>query len=116
MRALQFLTEPEPWPAPLADDAPLLLRNLASVPMALVDLDDPPLLADDWLVLDNRSATLFETADVRHFMPLFAIDERGVNLFAAPYAARPVHESESDLMPAASLDMGGSVTELPFLL
>lgn len=69
-----------------------------------------------WLVLDNRSATLFETADVRHFMPLFAIDERGVNLFAAPYAARPMHESETDLMPAASLEMGGGVSELPFLL
>jgi threonine dehydrogenase-like Zn-dependent dehydrogenase len=54
VRALQFLTEPEPWPTRLPDDAPLLLRNLASVPMALVDLDDPPLLADDWLVLDNR--------------------------------------------------------------
>lgn len=69
-----------------------------------------------WLVLDNRSATLFETADVRHFMPLFAIDERGVNLFAAPYAARPMHESESDLMPAASLETSGSVSELPILL
>lgn len=70
-----------------------------------------------WLVLDNRSATLFETADVRHFMPLFAIDGRGVNLFAAPYAARPVHESEADLMPAASLEMGGgSMSELPILL
>lgn len=70
-----------------------------------------------WLVLDNRSAMLFETADVRHFMPLFAIDERGVNLFAAPYAARPMHESESDLMPAAALEMGGgTISEAPILL
>lgn len=70
-----------------------------------------------WLVLDNRSATLFETADVRHFMPLFAIDERGVNLFAAPYAARPLHESESELMPATSLDIGGdSMSAAPMLL
>ena len=29
VKALQFLTEPEPWPEPLPDDAPLLLRNLA---------------------------------------------------------------------------------------
>ena len=54
MKALQFLTDPEPWPDVLADDAPRLLRNLATVPMALVDLDDPPIIADDWLVLRNR--------------------------------------------------------------
>lgn len=54
MKALQFLTDPEPWPEVLPDDAPLLLRHLATVPMALVDLDDPPLVADDWLVLQTR--------------------------------------------------------------
>ena len=54
MKALQFLTDPEPWPDVLPADAPLLLRNLSTVPMALVDLDDPPLVADDWLVLRNR--------------------------------------------------------------
>lgn len=54
MKALQFLTDPEPWPVALPEDAPQLLRNLASVPMALVDLDDPPLIADDWLVLRTR--------------------------------------------------------------
>ena len=54
MKALQFLTDPEPWPEVLPDDAPRLLHHLATVPMALVDLDDPPLVADDWLVLHNR--------------------------------------------------------------
>ncbi|MGZ4703388.1 MAG: zinc-dependent alcohol dehydrogenase [Acidimicrobiales bacterium] len=54
MKALQFLTDPEPWPEVLPDDAPPLLRNLSTVPMALVDLDDPPLVADDWVVLRNR--------------------------------------------------------------
>jgi len=54
MKALQFLTEPEPWPDVLADDAPTLLRNLSTTPMALVDLDDPPLLGDDWVVVDTR--------------------------------------------------------------
>ena len=54
MKALQFLTEPEPWPETLPDDAPRLLRHLSTVPMALVDLPDPPLVADDWLVLRNR--------------------------------------------------------------
>ena len=54
MKALQFLTTPEPWPEVLPDDAPRLLQNLSTVPMALVDLDDPPLIADDWMVLKNR--------------------------------------------------------------
>ena len=54
MKALQFLADPDPWPEPLADDAPPLLRNLSTTPMALVDLPDPPLLADDWVVLQTR--------------------------------------------------------------
>ena len=56
MKALQFLTDPEPWPdAPAADDdVPPLLRNLAGTPMAILDLPDPPLLGDDWMVLRNR--------------------------------------------------------------
>ena len=64
MRALQFMGDAEPrperpWereirPDELPDDAPRLLRNLASTPMALVDLPEPQLLGDDWLVLRTR--------------------------------------------------------------
>ena len=54
MKALQFLTDPEPWPEELPDDAPQLLKNLSTTPMALVDLPDPEPLADDWLVVDTR--------------------------------------------------------------
>jgi threonine dehydrogenase-like Zn-dependent dehydrogenase len=54
VRALQFMAEPEAWPEELPDDAPRLLRNLASTPMALVDLPEPQLLGDDWLVLRTR--------------------------------------------------------------
>lgn len=55
-----------------------------------------------WLVLDNRIARPIDIADVKHFMPLFALDHDGVKLLAAPYAARPLHESEIDLVPAAA--------------
>jgi threonine dehydrogenase-like Zn-dependent dehydrogenase len=63
LRALQFLGDAEPlperqereaWPDELPDDAPRLLRNLASAPMALVELPEPSLLGDDWLVLRTR--------------------------------------------------------------
>lgn len=39
-----------------------------------------------WLVLDNRHAVLLEQRDTRFFTPLFALDQSGVKLFAAPYA------------------------------
>ena len=54
MRALQFMTDPEPWPTEVGPDDPVLLQHLAVTPMALVELPDPPLLGDDWMVLDTR--------------------------------------------------------------
>jgi predicted transglutaminase-like cysteine proteinase len=57
-----------------------------------------------WLVLDNRRMALIETSDLPEFMPLFAINHDGVSLFAAPYAERPRHESEMDMLPAADSD------------
>ena len=49
MKALQFLTDPEPWPDAPGPDAPKLLQHLKATPMAIVDLPDPPLLGDDWI-------------------------------------------------------------------
>jgi predicted transglutaminase-like cysteine proteinase len=69
-----------------------------------------------WLVLDNRRSILSETGDLPYLMPLFAIDHGGVSLFAAPYAERPRHESETDVVPAAQLDAGGGGQTLPLLL
>lgn len=70
-----------------------------------------------WSVLDNRRAALMEGRDLRSFMPLFAIDHRGVSLFAAPYAERPHHESETDIAPAANVDIsGGPSSDLPLQL
>jgi len=54
MKALQFLTDPAPWPDTLPEDAPPLLQHLSTTPMALLELPDPPLLGDDWMVLRNR--------------------------------------------------------------
>ena len=69
-----------------------------------------------WLVLDNRFSRLMETRDLPHFMPLFAIDRQGVSLFAAPYAERPHHESESDMLPAADTGGFGGGQTLPLVL
>lgn len=48
-----------------------------------------------WLILDNRWSRLSEDTDVRYFSPLFALDDRGVNLFVAPYAARRLQDRDT---------------------
>lgn len=40
-----------------------------------------------WLVLDNRWTRLIEDKKIKDFTPLFALEEDGVKMFAAPYAA-----------------------------
>ena len=40
-----------------------------------------------WLILDNRWARLLVDIELKQFVPLFALNEHGVKLFAAPYAA-----------------------------
>jgi predicted transglutaminase-like cysteine proteinase len=70
-----------------------------------------------WLMLDNRLTRLLESDQVSHFTPLFALDQDGVGLFAAPYASHIVHESEFDMLPAADAGLGGgSGATLPLLL
>ena len=42
-----------------------------------------------WLILDNRNASVLSEADVGHFVPLYALDNEGVKLFASPYIVPP---------------------------
>ncbi len=53
MKALVFLTDPEPVEPP-PPDAPRLVQHLASTPMKVEEVPDPPLLGDDWMVLRTR--------------------------------------------------------------
>lgn len=53
MRALVFLTDPEPVEPP-PPDAPRLVQHLAATPMRLQEVPDPCLIDDDWLVLRTR--------------------------------------------------------------
>ena len=69
-----------------------------------------------WVVLDNRFTRPLESDQVGRFTPLFALDEDGVSLFAAPYAAHITHESEMDLLPAADAAGAGGGSGLPLLL
>jgi predicted transglutaminase-like cysteine proteinase len=55
-----------------------------------------------WLVLDNRHSVLNEAAELRQLTPLFALDQQGVKLFAAPYVLRELQEHESAVAPATA--------------
>jgi predicted transglutaminase-like cysteine proteinase len=74
--------------------------------------------ASRWIILDNRLTVMLETSEVRHLLPLFAIDQEGVKLFAAPYEVRIPHESEFDSTPTTSEGAGGQMDagNLPLLL
>jgi threonine dehydrogenase-like Zn-dependent dehydrogenase len=53
VKALVFLTDPEPVDPP-APDAHRLVKHLASTPMKVEDVAEPTLIADDWVVLKTR--------------------------------------------------------------
>jgi predicted transglutaminase-like cysteine proteinase len=40
-------------------------------------------LGEEWLILDNRTLTMVNTAEARHYYPLFVLDHRGVPEFGA---------------------------------
>jgi predicted transglutaminase-like cysteine proteinase len=61
-------------------------------------------LDDRWLILDNRRSELLADSDASSFTPLFAINHRGVQLFAAPFAKRPLLAGEAEAAPAAASD------------
>jgi predicted transglutaminase-like cysteine proteinase len=83
-----------------------------------------------WLIMDNRSALLREDSEISSFTPLFAINHRGVQLFATPYASRDANGGETDALPAtdatgaaewtgAEADAspaGGAIGEQPVLM
>jgi threonine dehydrogenase-like Zn-dependent dehydrogenase len=52
MQALVFGVDGDPHPVPETDN--ILLRHLAQTPVALREVDDPPLLGDDWAVVRTR--------------------------------------------------------------
>jgi len=57
-----------------------------------------------WLILDSRRSDLMNDSEATSFTPLFAINHRGVQLFAAPYAKRPLLADEVEAAPAAASD------------
>jgi predicted transglutaminase-like cysteine proteinase len=59
-----------------------------------------------WLILDNRHSELMKDSEASSLTPLFAIDHRGVHLFAAPYAKHPLLAGEVEAAPAVASSDG----------
>ena len=57
-----------------------------------------------WFILDNRWTAAVEDNDVRRFTPLFALDDEGVKLLAAPYTSMV----EARIEPMSEVVKGGS--------
>lgn len=55
-----------------------------------------------WLILDSRRSELIDDGELGNFTPMFAINDRGVQLLAAPYAKRLPLGDELDAAPAAA--------------
>ena len=55
-----------------------------------------------WMILDNRWSELKEDSAKLNFAPLFAINQSGVFLFAAPFTKNQPALDESEANPAAS--------------
>ncbi|WGR92986.1 transglutaminase-like cysteine peptidase [Bradyrhizobium sp. ISRA435] len=60
------------------------------------------LLDGHWLILDSRRSELIDDGELGNFTPMFAINGRGVQLFAAPYAKRLPLDDGLDATPAAA--------------
>jgi predicted transglutaminase-like cysteine proteinase len=81
---------------------------------------------DHWLILDNRRITLFEDRQLKHFTPLYAVDDKGVQMLLAPYGNASAQDAAGKARPAANIssgDAGATVASapaaapgLPFLL
>lgn len=116
--------QPDKWSSPLAtlklgkgdceDYAILKYRLLAEAGVSTKDLRivlvrdtafriDHAVLAartgERWFILDNRRSGFHVERDLPHYMPLFALDQGGVKLFAAPFASLPAAVADDAVLP-----------------
>jgi predicted transglutaminase-like cysteine proteinase len=95
-----------------ADLRIVLLRDTA------VRLDHAVLAArteGQWFILDNRKSGFYEERDLPHYMPLFALDQGGVKLFAVPFANLLAPQDDM-ILPGLDTELPGSAGELEFSL
>jgi predicted transglutaminase-like cysteine proteinase len=57
-----------------------------------------------WYILDNRKSGFYVEQDLPHYMPLFALDQSGVKLFAAPFASLKAADPDDSILPGLADD------------
>lgn len=68
---------------------------------------------DTWFILDNRNRGFYEEQDLPHYAPLFALDQNGVKLFAAPFASTAPLEMPSLMLPGFGVDLPEPADDAP---
>jgi threonine dehydrogenase-like Zn-dependent dehydrogenase len=117
MRALVFGGDGLPPPEPTPPDAPRLVKHLASTPMGLQEVDDPPLLGDDWTILRTRLCGICGS-DTKQVLMDFedAADSPMTAFISFPQVLG--HEVVADVVeagPAAGVEPGQRVVLNPWL-
>ncbi|HYF45553.1 MAG TPA: alcohol dehydrogenase catalytic domain-containing protein, partial [Acidimicrobiales bacterium] len=118
MRALVFGVDPDPVEPP-PPDAPRLIQNLATTPMALQEVDDPKLFGPDWAVLRTRMTGICGS-DAKQALLDFDLDGSGDNPMSAFISFPQVmgHEvvaTVDEAGPESGLNVGDRVVLNPWL-
>jgi threonine dehydrogenase-like Zn-dependent dehydrogenase len=117
VKALVFMTDPGPV-EPVPEDAPRLVRHLATTPMKVEEIPDPPLLGDDWMVLRTRLTGICGSDSKQILMDF---DDAGDNPMTAFISFPQVlgHEVVADVVEIGSavedIDVGQRVVLNPWL-
>ncbi|HVX18163.1 MAG TPA: zinc-binding dehydrogenase [Acidimicrobiales bacterium] len=116
MKALVFGVDHEPVDPPPAD-APQLLHHLATTPMALQDVADPPLIGPDWMVLDTTLCGICGSDSKQVLMDFDdAVDNPMTAFISFPQVlGHEVLATVSDTGPDVELEPGTRVVLNPWL-
>lgn len=116
MKALVFGGEAEPTEPP-PPDAPKLLQHLAATPMALQEVPDPPLIGDDWLVLDTRLTGICGSDSKQVLMDFDDADDNPMTAFISfpQVLGHEVVATVAEAGPQADIDVGTRVVLNPWL-
>jgi predicted transglutaminase-like cysteine proteinase len=68
--------------------------------------------AGSWVMLDNRRSALATDGDLSYFIPLYALHDGEVNLFASPYLTQRLNAEAKTVAPAAQASAGNDNTQL----
>jgi len=103
---------------PPAPDAPRLVQHLATTPMVLCDVPEPPLLGPDWMVLDTRLTGICGSDTKQVLMDFDDADDNPMTAFISfpqVLGHEVVATVSEDVGPDAPVEPGTRVVLNPWL-